>query len=202
MIKWAWIGIIIAALVGVFAFFKAHKKFGSVLLIGALAGSSIVIYTDRKTEMLNNAVLSEYNAITRYNALYESTRDNIYKEIAKDEMLHYKYLTGYGYTAVGNVPDYPLSLEGAIQSKQDAIKIYEDILDYIAFDDTLKSDVQRILQDEKEHLSALIEFSIQEKERSRISLDLVSLMARIRELPANVHSRIRNITENIRGDRI
>jgi rubrerythrin len=191
-----WISVIGAALVGVYAFFKARKKLGTVVLIGAIASGGVMLYTEQKTEKLNAATLSEYDAVTMYNALYESTHDEIYKEIAKDESWHYKYLSGYGYTPVGNVSSYPLTLEGAIKSEQDAIKMYEDILSYTVLDNALKSDIQRILSDEKEHLNELIEFSA--KETNGISdivdgFNIDEIGIRIRELLSGVRVRIKNM---------
>lgn len=175
------IGVIVAVAGALIAFFLKHKKTSAVFATFAVASAGITAYDAVKDQKMNALASAEYEAVKYYQALYESTRDEQYKEIASDEMRHLSYLQGYGYRAVENAEQYTLDIEGAIQSERDAISEYESALAYVIADPTLESDLNRILADENEHLNELIEMSIQEKENTGIDLgDLGGVLGGLR----------------------
>ena len=188
----AWILIVIGAIVGIFAYFKTHKKTGTVIMTAAILGGIVTAFDTQKTDLMNSLTKNEYESGIMYTALFELTGDEIFREIAKDEAWHYEYLTGHGYTAVGETSEYPLSLEGAILSEQNAINEYEKALTFAIGDSALKADLERILQDEKDHLNKLIQYSLEEKEESGL-LDKID----IREIGEGVFGRISDIIQKI-----
>lgn len=202
--KWVWALVGVGVIGAIYAFFKSHQKIGSLLLIGAVAGGSISLFASQKTDRMNAMTKSEYDAVMFYNALYEATGEDLYKNISKEEAWHYNYLTGYGYSALGESVNYPLTLEGAIKSEQDAIKGYEEALSYAVGDSALKSDLQRIIQDEKEHLNKLIEFSTEEQEGFNLNLEKITQRFNLRELEDGLRVLVSRIREQIseRGLRI
>jgi len=188
----AWVLIAIGAVVGIFAYFKIHKKTGTVIMSVVILGGALTAFDTQKTEVMNAMTKNAYESGIMYTALYELTDDEIFREIAKDEAWHYEYLVGHGYTAVGETSEYPLSLQGAINNAQDAIKGYEKALNYAIGDSALKADLERILTDEKDHLNKLIQYSLEEKEESGL-LDKID----IREIGEGVLGRISDIIQKI-----
>ena len=88
--------------------------------------------------------------------------------------------------------EYPLSLQGAINNAQDAIKGYEKALNFAIGDSALKADLERILVDEKDHLNKLIQYSLEEKEESGL-LDKID----IKEIGEGVFGRVSDIIQKI-----
>ena len=188
----AWILVAIGAIVGIFAYFKTHKKTGTVIMTAAILGGMVTAFDTQKTDLMNSMTKNAYESGIMYTALFELTGDEIFREIAKDEAWHYDYLVGHGYTAVGETLEYPLTLEGAINSAQDAIKGYEKALNYAIGDSALKADLERILVDEKDHLNKLIQYTLEEKEESGL-LDKID----IREIGEGIFERISDIIQKI-----
>ncbi len=175
------IGVIVAVAGALIAFFTKHRKLSAVLSTFAVVGAGIGAYDSVKDQKMNALASSEYEAVKYYQALYESTHNDLYKEIADDELRHLSYLQGYGYQPVTNAEQYTIDIEGAIASERDAISEYESALAYVIADATLESDLNRILADENEHLNELIEISIQKEERG-IDLDLGGVLQNVRDL--------------------
>lgn len=176
------IGVIVAVAGALIAFFTRHKKLSAVFSTLAITGAGIGAYDSVKTQKMNDLASAEYEAVKYYQALYEATHNDLYKEIADDELRHLSYLQGYGYQPIESADQYTLDIEGAIQSERDAISEYESALAYVIADATLESDLNRILADENEHLNELIEMSIQEKENTGIDLDLGGIGDTLRSL--------------------
>jgi rubrerythrin len=192
------IGVIVAVAGALIAFFTKHRKLSAVLSTFAVVGAGIGAYDSVKTQKMNDLASAEYEAVKYYQALYESTHNDLYKEIASDELRHLGYLQGYGYQPVTNAEQYTIDIEGAIQSERDAISEYESALAYVIADATLESDLNRILADENEHINELIEMSIQEKENTGIDLDLGGVLGGLRnriEESALIDGILRRISE-------
>lgn len=184
------IGAIVAVLGAIIAYFTRHRKLGSAVIALGVASAGLAGYQSMKDQRLTDLVTSEYEAVRFYQSLYEATGNEIYDEIAQDEMAHLGYLQGYGYQVTGEAMQYDLSTQGAIQSERDAVKSYEEALSLVIADATLESDLNRILQDEKEHLNELIEMSISGEDQSMISgifedlrgrIDISSILGRARD---------------------
>jgi len=188
----AWILIAVGAVVGLFAYFKTHKKTGTVIMSAVILGGVITAFDTQKTALMNSLTKNAYESGIMYTALFKLTGEEIFREIAKDEAWHYEYLVGHGYTAVGETLEYPLTLEGAINSAQDAIKECEKALNYAIGDSALKADLERILVDEKDHLNKLIQYTLEEKEESKL-LDKID----IREIGEGIYERISDIIQKI-----
>lgn len=182
------IGVVIAVLGAVIAYFTKHKKAGGVVIALGLASSGIAGYQGVKDQKLTDLATSEYEAVMFYQALYEATGNEQYKEIAQDEMSHLKILNGYGYQALEFVAMRELSIQGAIQSEQEAIKMYEEALSYVVADAALEADLNRILQDEKEHLDELIKMSVEPEPENESILNRIiqDLISKVRDLVSGV----------------
>jgi hypothetical protein len=122
---------------------------------------------------MNSLTKREYESGVLYSSLYELKGEELFKEIAAQDMQHYNYLVGHGYAAIGEDLEYPLSLEGAIKSKQDSIEAIKNVMIYATADSALKADLERILGDEKEALDELIQYSLEERETESSLLDMI-----------------------------
>lgn len=191
------IGVIVAVLGAVIAYFTRHKKAGGFVIALGVASAGLAGYQSVKDQRLTDLVTSEYEAVRFYQAMYEATGNERYKEIANDEAMHLRILGGYGYQVTGNATQYDLSMQGAIQSERDAVKAYEEALSLVIADATLESDLNRILQDEKEHLNELIEMSISGEDQSMISGIFQDLRDRL--TISNVLERISSVVTGILG---
>lgn len=182
------IGVIIAVLGAIVAYFTRHKKAGGIVIALGIASAGLAGYQSMKDQKLTDLATSEYEAVMFYQALYEATGNEQYKEIAQDEMSHLKILNGYGYQALEFVAIRELSIQGAIQSEQEAVKMYEEALSYVVADAALEADLNRILQDEKEHLDELIKMSVEPEPENESILNRIiqDLISKVRDLVSGV----------------
>lgn len=131
-----------------------------IAVLVVLAAGGIYHTVDVRND-LKDALQSEYAAVDLYDELdsqeqrlFRRPPDNVYVEIALDEVDHIKRLEKYiSADSVNNT--YEVSIEGAIQSERDAIAQYQELINKIYLYRGLKEDLQHILEDEKAHLNML-----------------------------------------------